>query len=189
MEYKCTFENSGRLFTQSGSLHRHMKGHTKETKFRYSLCPKLYKRIENLKQHEKPCNQLSTSKPTGCGLKKTKKIVSSPNQFKIVTTQTAFSNASVTWKLKYKDNGADYLLDISTAAMEGHILRYKQKHLVLKSNMALHIKFEKAADPSIVTDSPVDLVTEQFEVYEDTDIKEFLCSLQLQNRIESYEGT
>ena len=49
---------------------------------------------------------------------KTKKIVSSPNQFKIVTTQTAFSNASVTWKLKYKDNDADSdLLDISTAAL------------------------------------------------------------------------
>ena len=56
--------------------------------------------------------------------------------------------------------------------MEGHILRYQQKHLALKFNMALHIKFEKAADPSIVTDPPIVLVTEQFEVYEDTDIKE-----------------
>ena len=37
--------------------------------------------------------------------------------------------------------------------------------------MALHIKFEKAAEPSIVTDPPIVLVTEQFKVYEDTDIK------------------
>ena len=58
-----------------------------------------------------------TSKATGSGLKKTKKI--------IVTTNTALSNASVTWQLKYNDNDADSdLLDISTAAIEGHILRF-----------------------------------------------------------------
>ena len=38
--------------------------------------------------------------------------------------------------------------------------------------MGLYIKFEKAADPSIATDPPIVLVTEQYEVYEDTDIKE-----------------
>ena len=94
--------------------------------------------------------------------------------------------------MKYKDDDADSdLLNISAATMDGHILRYQQKYLAFKFNMALHIKFEKAADPSIVTDPPVVLVTEQFEVYEDTDIKEllYLCSLQLQNRVESYEGT
>ena len=166
-----------------------MKRHTEEKKFRCSLRPKLFKRKEGLKHHEKTCNQPSTSRPTGSCLKKTKKIVSSPNQFKIVTTQTAFSNASVTWKLKYKDNdAASDLLDISTATMEGHILRYQRIHLALIFNMALRIKFEKVADPSNVTDQPIVLVIEQFEVY---DIKElfYLCSLQIQHRIESNEGT
>ena len=56
--------------------------------------------------------------------------------------------------------------------------------------MSLHVKFEQAVDPSIVTVPPVVLVTEQFEVYEDTDIPELLkiCSEQLQNRIDSYQG-
>ena len=97
IEYKCTLENCGHLFTRTDNLNRHMKGHTEEKKFHCSLCPKVFKRKEDLKYHEKTCIQPPTSKPTGSGLEKTKRILSSPNQFKIVTTQTAFSNASVTW--------------------------------------------------------------------------------------------
>ena len=57
--------------------------------------------------------------------------------------------------------------------------------------MSLHGNFEKAVDPSIVTIPPEVLVTEQLEVYADTDISDLIreASKQLQNRIENYEGT
>ena len=54
--------------------------------------------------------------------------------------------------------------------------------------MSLHVKFEQSTDSSIVTQPPVVLITEQFEVYDETDISELLreCSKQLQNKIEGY---
>ena len=193
MDLKCTFEGCGRLFTQRNNLTRHIKIHTQEKKYRCSKCPKLFQQKTNALRHEKTCNY-SAAKPSGSGIQRTKTISSSPHHFKIMTTQTAFSRASVTWKLKYKDNDAEdthNLLDMSTAAMEGHIRRYQQKRQALKFNMVLRVMFEQATDPSIVTNPAVPLLTEQFEVYEDTDVDELLnlCSLQLQNRIESYEGT
>ena len=84
-----------------------------------------------------------------------------------------------------------HLIDASTRAMQRHLDRYRQAHQALKFNMSLHANFEKAADPSIVTIPPAVFVTEQFEVYADTDIEDLLreASKQLQNRIESYEST
>ena len=56
--------------------------------------------------------------------------------------------------------------------------------------MSLHIVFEQATDPLIVTEPSVVLGSEQFEVYADTNINETLqeASKQLKNRVESYEG-
>ena len=55
--------------------------------------------------------------------------------------------------------------------------------------MSLHINFEKATAASIVTDPPVVLVSEQMEVYDDTDVDETskITVEQLINRIESCE--
>ena len=50
--------------------------------------------------------------------------------------------------------------------------------------------FEKATDPTVITDPPVVLASEQFEIYNDTDINEVLDMIvkQLINRIEIYDG-
>ena len=150
-----------------------------------------------MKRHQGSC---TGSKPVararGSGLKRNQRNVATtptPSSFKIVKSSTAFSNASVTWKLKYNQNdGSNYirLLDASTIAMEGHLRRYQRNQQACKFNMSLHVVFEKASDPSIVTTPPVVLVTEPFEVYTSTNINEVLktCSLQLQNRIEIYEA-
>ena len=71
--------------------------------------------------------------------------------------------------------------------MPGYLERYRAKRRAFKFNMSLHVNFEKAVDSCIKTISPAVLVTEQLEVYSDTDIKE--CSRLLQNRIEPYEDT
>ena len=50
--------------------------------------------------------------------------------------------------------------------------------LALKFNMSLHVNFEKPVDSTVTTVPPAVLVTEQFEVYGETDINELLrqCS-------------
>ena len=83
------------------------------------------------------------------------------------------------------------LIDASARAMKNHLDQYCRERKALKFNMSLHVNFEKAVDPSFVTIPHAVLVTEQFEVYADTDIEDLLrdASKQLQNRIENYEGT
>ena len=55
--------------------------------------------------------------------------------------------------------------------------------------MSLHIIFEKASGPSIVSETPVMLICEQFEIYKEASFDEVLDLLknQLINRIEVYE--
>ena len=82
------------------------------------------------------------------------------------------------------------LIDPSVQAMEYQLYQYRKDVQALKFNMSLHIVFEQATDPSIVTEPAVVLVSEQFEVYANTNISEALqeVSKQLKNRVESYEG-
>ena len=82
------------------------------------------------------------------------------------------------------------MIDPSVRAMEYQLHQYREEHHALKYNMSLHIVFEQATDPSTITEPAVVLVSEQFEVYADTDITELLqeTSKQLQNRVGTYEG-
>ena len=52
--------------------------------------------------------------------------------------------------------------------MRGKIVNFQQKRHALKVNMSLHKIFKNASDPSIVSEPPVALVSEQFEIYEET---------------------
>ena len=113
------------------------------------------------------------------------------SNFAVKKIKTAFKNATVTWQLKYPtNNGSMEMIDPSVRAMEYQLYQYREEHHALKFNMSLHIVFEQATDSSITTEPAVVLVSEQFEVYADTNIDEILgeVSRQLKNRIETYEG-
>ena len=89
----------------------------------------------------------------------------------------------ITWKLIYEDNdGIDYidLTNKSVHAMKSNLIDYQQERRACKFNISLHINFKKAADPTVVTELPVVLDTEQTEMYEYTEIQELLtiCSEQ-----------
>ena len=101
----------------------------------------------------------------------------------------------MTWRIGYPagNTGQDVadLLQKSTAAMKDKLLRYQKSLTPVKLNMTIIIMFEQGKDPSIVTDPPVHLVTDQFEVFADTDIDDLLvdCASQLADRIVAYEHT
>ena len=116
---------------------------------------------------------------------------------------SAFQGACVSWRLEFPEirsngeaadgsHGANVqkLLEDSTGKMRDYILRYQRARKPIKFNMAIHVDFMQATDESIVTFPPVVLVTDQQEVYQDTDVEELLktCAEQLGDRIVSYEG-
>ena len=105
-------------------------------------------------RHERTCNY-DVSSTSGSRLKRPRDPDTiTPSRLKIVKTKTAFANASITWKLKFPKNNGDGYMDLvsaSTIAMKGNVDRYCRQRHALKFNMSLHIKFEKAADSSVVT--------------------------------------
>ena len=74
--------------------------------------------------------------------------------------------------------------------MRDNIRRYQRRRKPIKFNMSIFVDFMQATDESIVTFPPVVLVTDQMEVYQDTDVDELLkkCAVALGDRIVSYEG-
>ena len=182
----------GRSFAHKRTLIRHMAGHDEEKNFKCSTCSKSFKQKPNLTRHEKICKGVPFKpQPTGSGVPK--KMQSSQHHFHVDTIKTAFNNANITWQIKFPDNDSeDYirLLNESTMAMYGKLSTYQQSRRALKFNMGVHVIYEQATNADILTDPPVVLQTEQFEVYEDTDLNELLitCSEQLQNRIATYES-
>ena len=109
------------------------------------------------------------------------------NTFNIITAKTAFAKANITWKLVYEEVDYIDLIHKSVPSMKHHLEVYREKWRAVKCNMSLHAIFEKAADPSVVSDPPAVFVSEQMELYEDIDIDELLKLTvdQLVNRIES----
>ena len=73
--------------------------------------------------------------------------------------------------------------------MSSRIINFQKENKALKFNMSLHLIFEKATDPYVITDPPVCLVTEQLEMYEGTNLLELLdfVKKQLINQIDTYE--
>ena len=192
---ECSHPGCGRSFSHLDNLNRHEKIQNGERRFRCSQCPKKFRQRSNMTRHVRICGSgipVTTPQPTSSR----KRDAPAPEPlkgFKLYRTATAFRNAAVTWKLLYKNNYPDKYIELlseSTKAMQRKLEAYRNKHHALKFNMSLHAKFEQAIDPSIVTVPPVVLATEQFEVYGDSDIPDLLkiCSEQLQNRIESYQG-
>ena len=191
----------GLSFTQINNLTRHRKNvHEAEKKFSCSKCSKQFSRKDAATRHEKNCKQQQQPPSSGAGVKRktAKRSDAGPSKrkrtnYKVVVTQTAFDNAAMTWKLKYPENDSedDYIGEIgdSVESMREKITTYQKKRRALKVNMSLHVKFEKATDPSIVTEPPIVFVCEQFEVYEETNIDEVLDAIkeQLINRIEVFE--
>ena len=115
------------------------------------------------------------------------------SKYNIYVTKTAFKNAAITYQIKYNSGNDEnnFILQINESidAMYNRIDNFLKENKALKFNMTLHVIFEKATDSSIITKPPVCLVSEQMEIYYETNILEHLdfVKKQLLNQIEIYE--
>ena len=123
---------------------------------------------------------------SGSGIKR-KTAEQRNHPFEIETVSTAFKNAVKTYKIKFTAENDN--IETAIAAMEGKLSNFRADENSLKFSMAIHVEFEKATDPDVVTDPPVVLQSEQFEVYHDTSIQDQLDKVakQLNKNIEVYE--
>ena len=213
-----TCETCRMLFSTKGNLIRHKENaHDKQKSYECSKCSKRFGRKGNVIRHVQICNgqqqqqQPSTSSTglkrrlieniedqqqpstSGTGLKRRLPTQPKNTNFKIYKTQTAFDEAVITWKLRFVNNNDDNLfienIEDAVDAMRGKITVSQERRHAIKANMALHLIFEKATDPTTTTEPPIVLPSEQFEVYSDTNIVDVLTSIkeQLINRIDVFE--
>ena len=119
-----------------------------------------------------------------------KPAVSINQDFNIVKLRHAFNGAAETWRIRFPDSDdAITQLKDGILAMERKLSTFRYARIALKFTMALHAVFEQSSNPSIITEPPACLVSEPFEVYADTNIKEQLINTykQLLNEIDVYE--
>ena len=140
----------GRTFVQHPGYYRHLKSHDEVKKFNCGKCSKAFKRKDAQRRHELNCSR--QQQPSGSGITRRPRVAAKNSNFIVTKTNTAFSNATITRKLKYPTNtGSLDMFDAPTLAMEYQLNQYRQDRQALKFNRALHINFEQAVDPSIVT--------------------------------------
>ena len=89
---------------------------------------------------------------SGSGIKR-KTAEQRNHPFEIETVSTAFKNAVKTYKIKFTAENDN--IETAIAAMEGKLSNFRADENSLKFSMAIHVEFEKATDPDVVTDPPV----------------------------------
>ena len=136
-------------------------------------------------KHQKNCNVQQGSSGCKIGQKRpltsenpqmviNKKIKLSNDGFEIETVKTAFKSAAITWRIKYREHEETDIINLlqsSIFAVKSNLIKYRGLKNALKFNMALHAVSEKAVDPAVKTFLSVCLVSEPFEVYDDTNVK------------------
>ena len=188
-----------------------MQTHFNDTRIHCTYCDRTFNRSDNASYHERHCTNNPANNtvrypsnpnppPRGQGLPAAAEESANGNNattndnFRITTHSRVFSGAGVTYRLRYGNhNIANYeeTLQNSITLYLSRITNFLRTNRALKYNMALHVVLEKSTDPDILTDPPVVLVSEQLEVYANTDINTTLETTfrQLKNRVELYQHT
>ena len=164
------------------------------------ICNKWFSRHNNMRRHEGKCHQASSNNGTGTKrpltAEKDNMVLNKrakPRTFAVDVVKCALQDSACKLKIDYPEDleEADILITLYTSihAMKSTIRQYQQKQKTLKVQMVLQAVFVKAVDPTVTTDPPVELTSELFEVYADTDISECLEKIykQILNYIDVYE--
>ena len=177
-------------FSRKGNLNRHKQNCNDNNidSFQCKQCSKSFLRKDSFWRHEKACSTIQhpIQEASGSGIKR-KIVTEEKHPFDIETVSTAFEKAVKTYKIKFSEENDN--IETAIKAMKERLVDFQTKEKALKFSMAIHVEFEKAADSSVITDPPVVLQSEQFEIYHDTSIEDQLVNVgkQLNNNIEVYE--
>ena len=137
---------------------KHVAGHGEQ--HTCSSCSKTYSKKCNLLNHQKNCNVQQESSECGIGQKRpltsenpqmvfNKRTNLSTDGFEIETIKTAFKNAAITWRIKYREHEIINLLQTSIFAVKSNLIKYRELKNALKFNMAFYAVFEKAVDSAV----------------------------------------
>ena len=189
-------QQCGKLFIHKHNLIRHnLRMHVAEKHHSCSKCNKTFYREHNKFLHERHCNKVEYCHSNSLKRKLVRDFrrphKRAKNSYSISITNTAFKNAVVTYTIKYHDCKTSFFQEISESidAMSVKIIDFRKLKKALKFNMALYVVFEKSLDPEVKTDPAVCLVSEQLEVYADTNISKLLDFVKKQfiEQIDTYE--
>ena len=171
-----------------------MQTHFSDRRIHCTYCDRTFNRSDNASYHERHCANNPANNTVrypsnplrGRGLPAAaEENVNDDNattndNFRIAIHSRVFSGAGVTYRLRYGNhNIANYeeTLQNSITSYLSRITNFLRTNRALKYNMAFHVVLEKSTDPDVVTDPPVVLVSEQLEVYANTDINTTVVTL------------
>ena len=173
------------VYFGESALAKHEKIHEEPKLHRCTSCSKMFARKSNLTKHMKICY---VTPPAKRGVKRKNETesdvpVKRPRTDGINRVRSAFKGAASTYRINVTN------LKDSIFAMKDKIEEYQKERNALKFTMAIHVEFVKSSDPSIITDPPVVLNTQPFEVYAETDISSSLIDVykQLENAISVFQ--
>ena len=200
-KFKCGI--CSKAFHRKDHLHRHKRIHGQPSN------PPIRRPVASNAERIAPRGQrvrgAGAFVPTTRSRRATTTAATTRQRMTITKMSSAFQGACVSWRLEFPEirinsdpfetdasHGANVqkLLEDAAGKMQNYILRYQRRREPIKLNMSIHLDFMQATDNSIVTFPPVVLVTDQQEVYQDTNVNKLLktFAMQLGDRIMSYEG-
>ena len=190
-DYRC--EHCPKHFSAKKNLNQHKRQvHGGEKQHRCGICSKTFSRKINKDLHVRTC---ARNVSIGSEIQNKPYQTITNLEFSTVKKSSAFRGAFADWIIYYPKEyyliNPITLIKSSSAAMKDIILQHNASQTKrLKYTMAIHIVFEKAADPEVKTDPPVVLRTDPRIVDQCTDIDKALAITadDLLELIEEFEG-
>ena len=198
MVHVCNIGGCTRSYKHRKSLLRHQRSHNMPARFNCQYCNLPFKRQQGFYLHQLRCggNLRPRTPSPPPSPKRNNRPTKKREGFPVTRKSTAFQNANVTYRLEYeRRNTAAELgenLEKSVKYMKKKLNFYRRKNKTdIKFNMSLYLLFEQSVDDSLVTEPPVVLSTEQYELCTADDIEEDLdhAVLALNEAITEYQST
>ena len=179
--FKC--DQCGYLFTERRCLDRHVaRNHADNPSFNCDQCVRSYSRSGNLKMHKRTCNG-----PIVAPAPKRRRTDSAVPEFTVRRKKRALGGTSEMYEVYMKESDNLTALQGAVTSFQPSMSKYQRDHSAYKFQMAVHVIFHKAVDPTGITQPAVTLTSEMVAVYGgDTPPLEDI-NRQLLNLVEIYE--
>ena len=177
--FKC--DQCGYLFTERRSLDRHVaRNHTDNPAFNCDQCGKSYSRSGNLEMHKRTCTGLIVAPAP-----KRRRTASAVPEFTVRRKRMALGGTSGMYDVDRKESDNLIALQGAVTSSQPSMLTYQRDHSAYKFQMAVDDFFDKAVDPTVITQPAVTLTSEMVAVFGAPPLEDI--NRQLLNLVEIYE--